>query len=130
MTADPPARPASVNPAGLSVPRVYDVVAAAHEMAANSVRHGAGHGLLRLHSDGQALYCDVTDDGPARPGRSPAAGVPSWPHEFAHGLWVIDQVADRFSIDHGPAGTTASACFAISPHPEGADSATSPEPRK
>jgi anti-sigma regulatory factor (Ser/Thr protein kinase) len=118
---------AHASAAGLSAPRVYDVVAAAHEMAANTIRHGAGHGLLRLRSDGQALYCEVTDDGPARPDHSsgPATGAPPWPHEHAHGLWLIDQVADRFSIDRGPAGTTASACFTITPLPDAPDEAMS-----
>ena len=43
--------------AGLPRQRVYDVVLAAHELAANAVRHGAGHGRLRLWADSQALYC-------------------------------------------------------------------------
>ena len=118
---------AHASAAGLSAPRVYDVVAAAHEMAANAIRHGAGQGLLRLHCDGQALYCEVTDDGPARPDQSPGPepGAPSWPREHAHGLWLIDQVADRFTVHHGPAGTTASACFAITPPPDAADEAVS-----
>jgi anti-sigma regulatory factor (Ser/Thr protein kinase) len=51
--------------AGLSRQRVYDVAAAAHELAANAVRHGAGHGRLRLWADGSSLRCQVSDDGPA-----------------------------------------------------------------
>ena len=34
--------------AGLAGNRLYDVVTTAHELAANAVRHGAGHGRLRL----------------------------------------------------------------------------------
>ena len=56
--------------AGLSRCRVYDVVVAAHELAANAVRHGAGHGRLRLRADGAFLYCQVSDDGPG-----PAPGI-------------------------------------------------------
>jgi anti-sigma regulatory factor (Ser/Thr protein kinase) len=110
--------------AGLSRPRVYDVVAAAHELAANAVRHGAGHGRLSLHCDGQVLRCQVSDDGPApaaRPGKGqePApGGLPPWPAEHGHGLWLARQVADEFTLDHGPAGTTATASFTVSPDPE------------
>ena len=58
---------AHASAAGLTRQRVYDVVTAAHELAANAVRHGAGHGRLRLWADGQALHCEVSDDGPGRP---------------------------------------------------------------
>jgi anti-sigma regulatory factor (Ser/Thr protein kinase) len=104
--------------AGLSQSRVYDVVAAAHELAANAVRHGAGHGRLRLWADGQFLYCQVSD-GPAESARTgsqePGYGdAAPWPSEHGHGLWVIGQLADQFSLDRGPAGTTALIGFAIS----------------
>jgi anti-sigma regulatory factor (Ser/Thr protein kinase) len=101
--------------AGLSRGRVYDVVAAAHEMAANAVRHGAGHGRLRLQAADGVLTCQVSDDGPASGGdENPgaAAGAP-WPAEHGHGLWVIEQVADQFTVDRGPAVTTATAIFTL-----------------
>jgi anti-sigma regulatory factor (Ser/Thr protein kinase) len=109
--------------AGLSRPRVYDVVAAAHELAANAVRHGAGHGRLRLRSDGRVLVCQVSDDGPAPAapagnGQAAPGSPPLWPVEHGHGLWMAGQVADQFTLDHGPAGTTATASFTISPDPE------------
>ena len=120
---------AHASAAGLGPSRVYDVVAAAHELAANAVRHGAGHGRLRLRCDGPTLYCEVSDDGPAARDPQPgpgSGGDPLWPVEHGHGLWVIDQVADQFGIDHGPAGTTATACFTISSSPAG-DGATASE---
>jgi hypothetical protein len=36
-----------------------------------------------------------------------------------HGLWVAAQIADEFRISHSPAGTIATACFAITPVPPG-----------
>jgi anti-sigma regulatory factor (Ser/Thr protein kinase) len=101
--------------AGLSPVRVYDVVAAAHELAANAVRHGAGHGRLRLQATGEALTCQVTDDGPAPASAAckPAATTAPWPAEHRHGLWLTGQVADQLTIDHGPAGTTATAIFTL-----------------
>ena len=61
--------------AGLSRHRVYDVTAAAHELAANAVVHGAGHGRLRLWVRDSDLYCAVTDDGPAAAADGSAAAV-------------------------------------------------------
>ncbi len=103
--------------AGLSRSRVYDVVIAAHELATNAVRHGAGRGRLRLQADGAFLYCQVSDDGPAGPGDQPATGAAAWRCEHGHGLWVVGEVADQFSIDHGLAGTTATAAFALGSAP-------------
>jgi anti-sigma regulatory factor (Ser/Thr protein kinase) len=98
---------------GLPRQRVYDVVAAAHELAANAVRHGAGHGQLRLWADGRSLYLQVSDDGPAEQddARPEAA---EWNREHAHGLWIIDQVADLVGLDRDPAGTTVTVTFTIS----------------
>lgn len=98
--------------AGLPRQRVYDVVTAAHELAANAIRHGAGHGRLRLWADDRELHCQVSDDGPAGqdPGRPDAA---AWPREHAHGLWIIDEVADQVSLDRASSGTTVTVTFAI-----------------
>ena len=102
--------------AGLSRQRVYDVTAAVHEMAANAVLHGAGHGRLRVWTHDGFLHCQVSDAGPATrddPGTPPRA-VP-WPAEHGHGLWIVAQVADSSSADHRPDGTTVTARFALSP---------------
>ena len=99
--------------AGLSRQRVYDVVSAAHELAANAVRHGAGHGRLRPWADGRSLYLKVSDDGPAkRDDARPEAA--EWKREHAHGLWIIDQLADEVRLDRAPAGTTVTVTFTIS----------------
>ena len=76
---------------------------------------GAGHGRLRLQAASEALTCQVTDGGPAPASgnRKPAAAAAPWPAEHSHGLWLIGQVADQFTIDHGPAGTTATAVFTL-----------------
>jgi anti-sigma regulatory factor (Ser/Thr protein kinase) len=100
--------------AGLPRQQVYDVVTAAHELAANAVRHGAGHGRLRLWADRRTLRCQVSDDGPADKDAArldPAA----WPREHGHGLWIIDQVADQVTLDRDPASTVVSVTFIISP---------------
>jgi anti-sigma regulatory factor (Ser/Thr protein kinase) len=104
--------------AGLSPARVYDVVAAAHELAANAVRHGAGHGRLRLLAADGVLTCQVSDDGPAAAAggdEHPGAEAAPWPAEHGHGLWVVGQVASQFTIDRGLAGTTTTAVFTLRP---------------
>ena len=104
---------AHASAAGLPRQRVYDVVAAAHELAANAVRHGAGHGRLLLWADGRSLHCQVSDDGPAdQDAARPDAAA--WPREHGHGLWIIDKVADLVNLDGGPAGITVTVTFIIS----------------
>lgn len=97
--------------AGLPRQRVYNVVTAAHELAANAVRHGAGHGRLRLWADGQVLRCQVSDDGPD--GQDTPSPDTAWNREHAHGLWIINQVANHVTLDHDAGGTTVIVTFTI-----------------
>src|SRR5579859_2195937 len=76
---------AHASAAGLTRQRVYDVVTAAHELAANAVRHGAGHGRLRLWADTQVLRCQVSDDGPD--GQDTPGPDAAWNSGHGHGLW-------------------------------------------
>jgi anti-sigma regulatory factor (Ser/Thr protein kinase) len=95
--------------AGLAPARVTDLVSAVHELAANAICHGAGHGRLRVWARDGLLRCEVTDDG-AAPGPGEAA---QWPVEHGHGLWLARELADQFSLRSGPDGTTVTASFAI-----------------
>ena len=104
---------AHASASGLSRQRVYDVVTAAHELAANAVRHGAGHGRLRLWADGQALHCQVTDDGLAAQDHA-KLDTAAWGREHGHGLWIIDKVADQVSLDRTSTGTRVTVTFSIS----------------
>jgi anti-sigma regulatory factor (Ser/Thr protein kinase) len=103
--------------AGMGRHQVYDVTAVAHELAANAVLHGAGHGRLRLWVDDKFLYCQVSDDG--RGGSADGAdepdGLAPWPIQHGHGLWLAGQIADHVGIGHGPDGTTATVSFLLSP---------------
>src|SRR5260370_16379451 len=62
--------------AGLPQHRADDLVVAAHELAANAILHGAGHGRLRLWRRGQAPQCPGTAD---RPPETPRAGPDAEP---------------------------------------------------
>jgi anti-sigma regulatory factor (Ser/Thr protein kinase) len=112
--------------AGLSEDRVGEVVLAIHELAANAIAHGAGHGRLRMWERAGALSCEIMDAGPVGAGRptgpSPGrAGRPSGPHEAAdpwpaadgHGLWLVRKVADQLDLRSGPRGTRAVVTFAL-----------------
>ena len=85
--------------AGLAAERVDDVLLAVGEMAANSLRHGGGSGVLRLWSDAGHVVCEVTDAGvivdplvgrrPAPPGSAQRARAadgepPGGPGAHAH----------------------------------------------
>jgi anti-sigma regulatory factor (Ser/Thr protein kinase) len=107
--------------AGLPQNRVGDLVAAVHELAANTVRHGAGHGRLRVWKHDQALYCLVADDGPPQDaGAADGAEQQSrdtalWRTSSGHGLWLVRHLADELTLSSGPDGTTATVMFTLGP---------------
>jgi anti-sigma regulatory factor (Ser/Thr protein kinase) len=101
---------ACVSHAGFPEGQAEDVVLAVHELAANAVRHGGGVGRLRVWNLAGALYCQVDDSdllASAKPKGSPdQAAMNSLPCEPGHGLWVVQQVADRMESLSGPGGTS------------------------
>jgi anti-anti-sigma factor len=123
--------------AGLPPGRADDLVIAVHELAANAVRHGAGHGRLRIWRSDQALHCEISDDGlpepqqpsepqkpaakppePQKPAAKPpepqeAPDAPQWRTEPGHGLSLVRQVADHTSLRSGRNGTSATISFAL-----------------
>jgi anti-anti-sigma factor len=101
---------AHASQAGLSDGRTGDLVLVVHELAANAIRHGAGHGRLRLLRAQDAVHCEITDEGAKAP-RDAAL----WPVERGHGLWLVRQVADSSSLQSGPTGTVASVTFRLGP---------------
>jgi anti-anti-sigma factor len=112
---------AHASQAGLPQGRVGDLVVAVHELAANAVRHGAGHGRLRVWKHDQALHCLVADDGPPQAAgsaggtekQSPDAAL--WRTDPGHGLWLVRHLADQLSLNSGPHGTTATVSFTFGP---------------
>lgn len=111
--------------AGVPPGRTADLVLVVHELAANAVFHGAGHGRVRIWRNGQAVHCEVTDDGrpassavsrAAAPGPDSGRGEAApWHAEDGHGLWVVRQLAEDAAIRSGPHGTTVAVRLAVSP---------------
>ena len=80
---------------GMPEDRATDVMLAVHELAANAVRYGPGHGRLRLHITASTLHCQISDPGPS-------SGTVPWPVEQGHGLWLVHTTADHVRVTSGP----------------------------
>lgn len=90
--------------AGLSGERTTDLVLAANELAANSVRHGGGTGISRFWVERGALVVEVVDAG--RIGQPLVGRVePTSAQEGGRGLWMANQLCDLVRIRSGAMGT-------------------------
>ena len=81
-----------------------DVVLAVHEVAANTIVHGGGVGLLRVWTTSTELVFDVVDsnDNPTVPTVSPPA-----PGDLSgRGLWMAQSLMDTLTINTSPSSTT------------------------
>jgi anti-sigma regulatory factor (Ser/Thr protein kinase) len=90
---------------GLPPARVDDLVLAVNEVATNAIRHGAGHGRVRLWRDGRYLLCEVFDQGRVTRGLFGCL-PPDLDTEGGHGLWITRQLCDLVDIHTGTDGTT------------------------
>lgn len=106
---------AHASAAGMPEERATDVMLAAHELAANAVRHGAGSGRLRMDITAGLLCCQVSEVGRAGPdGRAGrGAAAPPWPVVPGHGLWVAQNTADRMSMAAGADWSVVTAVFVL-----------------
>jgi anti-sigma regulatory factor (Ser/Thr protein kinase) len=89
--------------AGIGRERLGDVVLAVHELAANTVRHAGGAGVLRTWEEGDALICEVRDDGRIE---EPLAGRerPTPGQVGGYGLWVVNQLCELVQLRSFPSG--------------------------
>ncbi|WP_410570974.1 ATP-binding protein [Amycolatopsis sp. cmx-4-61] len=75
---------------------VDDALLVVTELAANALRHGAGHPVLRLSVAAADLRIEVFDDNPAPPVRRPAGPDGGW------GLALVDRLSSlRGTERHG-----------------------------
>jgi len=91
--------------AGIVDGRLADLVVAVNEVATNSVRHAGGQGTLRLWEDGDALVCEVTDDGHIdRPLVGRELPVPD--QVGGYGLWMANQLCELVQLRSFRDGST------------------------
>ena len=91
--------------AGIGPRRAADLVAAASELAANSVAHGGGAGTMYVWREGAHLLIDFEDRGRIE---EPLAGrlQPTATQRGGRGLWLANQLCDLVQIRSGALGTT------------------------
>jgi anti-sigma regulatory factor (Ser/Thr protein kinase) len=91
--------------AGLAPSRCTDLVIAASEVAANTLRHTHGAGTVRLWSTDSEVLCQFEDSGfipdPLAGRRRPAGDLPG-----GQGLWLVNQLCDLAEIRTSELGTT------------------------
>jgi anti-sigma regulatory factor (Ser/Thr protein kinase) len=92
--------------AGLPPLQVSNLVMAVAELAANTLRHTTGPGILTLWATDEEVICQVQDEGqitdPLAGSLRPAPDSPAG----GRGLWLVRQVGDGVEIRTGPTGTT------------------------
>lgn len=91
---------------GLTGLPLYRFVVAVNEITTNAVRHGGGHGRLRLWRKGDRLYCEITDSGPGLPPGPRPAGAPEVTSATGRGLLLARHGANRMTITSGSGGTS------------------------
>ncbi len=89
---------------GIGPLRAADLVAAASELAANSVAHGGGAGTMSIWREGNHLLIDFEDRGTIE---EPLAGRvhPASDQRGGRGLWLANQLCDLVQIRSGTLGT-------------------------
>jgi anti-sigma regulatory factor (Ser/Thr protein kinase) len=91
--------------AGIGQRQAADLVAAASELAANSVAHGGGRGTMYVWRESGHLLIDFEDRGrieePLAGRLHPAADQPG-----GRGLWLANQLCDFVQVRSGAFGTT------------------------
>lgn len=90
---------------GLSPQRCADLVIAASEVAANTLRHAGGSGVVRIWSAAAEVLCQLEDGGYIA---NPLAGHWRPPDDMTggQGLWLVNQVCDLAEISTSKLGTT------------------------
>jgi anti-sigma regulatory factor (Ser/Thr protein kinase) len=89
---------------GLSGDRTANLVLAASEIAANTLRHTDGGGTVHIWQASGELLCQIQDRGWIT---DPLAGRRRRPAiESGHGLWLVNQVCDLVEVRTSRTGTT------------------------
>ena len=90
---------------GVGYDRAADLALAVHELAANSVLHGGGGGVLQIWREPASLVVEIADGGTVvnpLSGRVAAAVEDS----SGRGLWMVNHLCDLVQLRSSAAGTT------------------------
>jgi anti-sigma regulatory factor (Ser/Thr protein kinase) len=98
----------SAQAAGLAESRVRELVLCISELAANSVVHGGGTGVLRIWSEGNAVVCEVRDRG-AIHDRLTGRIRPAIDALHGRGVWFANMMCDLVQIRSQVDGTVVRA---------------------
>jgi anti-sigma regulatory factor (Ser/Thr protein kinase) len=100
--------------AGLPEDKTNDLVLAVSEVAANTLRHTQGSGILTIWLDANEIVCEIRDKGRIT---DPLAGQRKPPPHAAggHGLWLVYQVCDQVELTSDANGTTIRMHMALRP---------------
>ena len=85
--------------------RITDLVLAASEVAANTLRHTRAGGTVHLWHDADEILCQITDSG-VIDDRLAGYRVPAGDRPGGKGLWLVNQVCDLVEMRSTTDGTT------------------------
>ena len=89
---------------GMAAERITNLVIAAGEITANTLRHTSAGGRLWVWHTGEEIICQVQDQGWIT---DPLAGRQRHsPEDSGHGLWVVNQMCDLVEIRTSQAAGT------------------------
>jgi anti-sigma regulatory factor (Ser/Thr protein kinase) len=89
---------------GMAADRITNLVIAAGEITANTLRHTSAGGTFWVWHTGEEIICQVQDQGWIT---DPLAGRQRHsPEDSGHGLWVVNQVCDLVEIRTSQAAGT------------------------
>jgi anti-sigma regulatory factor (Ser/Thr protein kinase) len=89
---------------GMAADRITNLMIAAGEITANTLRHTSGGGTFWIWHTGEELICQVQDQGWIT---DPLAGRRRHsPEDSSHGLWVVNQMCDLVEIRTSQAAGT------------------------
>jgi anti-sigma regulatory factor (Ser/Thr protein kinase) len=99
---------------GMAEDRLSKLLVVANELATNAIRYANGRARLRLWRDGDAVYCQVTDNGPGIDDPD-VAGTHEVPLNATggRGLWIVRRLSDHVVIANPGAGAAITAVINI-----------------